>query len=66
MWNALQISLFIIIFYEKKTVCSDGLNVRYAWLGKTKWRCLCYDAVLWNTRYGVLLFVGLVFINITF
>lgn len=30
MWIALQISLFIIIFYEKKTVCYDGLYVRYA------------------------------------
>jgi len=30
MWNALQINLFIIIFYEKKTVCSGGLYVMYA------------------------------------
>lgn len=66
MWNVLQISRFIIIFYENKNARSDGLNVRYACLGKTKWRCLCYDAVLWNTRYGVLLFVGLVLRNITF
>lgn len=45
MWNALQISLFIIIFYEKKTVCSGGLYVRSVYLGMMPWRCLCFNAV---------------------
>lgn len=45
MWNALQINLFIIIFYEKKTACSGGLYVRSVYLGMMPWQCLCFNAV---------------------
>lgn len=45
MWNALQISLFIIIFYEKKAACYGGLYVRSVYLGMMPWRCLCFNAV---------------------